>query len=216
MPVTTATRVRAIVCDWAGVLTNPLHEIVGAYCELAGVSPERIGAALASVAERHGADPFAELERGRMSEATFLTRVAAALAADGGSQVELDGFRSAWFAGVRPNDEFLAYLSELHGRGLQLALLTNNVHEWDAAWRAKLASLDLFSVVVTSCAEGVRKPEPAIYERTLAYLGRPASACLFIDDSPENCEGARAAGLDAIWFESTRQAIAAIDERLEP
>jgi putative hydrolase of the HAD superfamily len=213
-PVSASTRVRAVICDWAGVLTNSVPDIVSAYCETAGVTPQRIGAALAAVAERDGHDPFAQLELGRISEETFLTRVADALARDGDAPVDLSAFRSAWFAGVRPNDEFVSYIVGLRRRQVALALLTNNVREWDAEWRAKLAPLHAFSVVVTSFDEGVRKPDPEIFRRTLSYLELPASACLFVDDSLDNCKGAEAAGLHAVWFRSTEQAVAAIEARL--
>jgi len=209
------TAIRAVVCDWAGVLTNPVAEFLTSYCAAVDVAPERIVAAIGRVAARDGGDPFAEMERGRLSEEEFLARIGAALAADGGPPVELGGFRAAWFAGVRPNRAFLGYLEELWRRGMTLAVLTNNVREWDSAWRATLTPSEIFSVIVTSCDEGVRKPDRAIYERTLGYLSLPPSECLFVDDVRENCEAAQALGLEAILFRSTAQAIAEIDRRLE-
>jgi putative hydrolase of the HAD superfamily len=213
-PAEPANAIRAVVCDWAGVLTNPVAECLGAYCAAVDVAPERIVTAVGRAAARHGHDPFAEMECGRLSEKGFLERIGTALGADGGPPVDLRGFRPAWFAGVRPNGAFLDYLEDLSGRGVTLAVLTNNVREWDAAWRATLPRPEIFSVIVTSCAEGVRKPDPAIYAATLDYLGLPAQACLFVDDVLENCDAARAAGLEAILFRSTAQAIAEIDARL--
>ena len=132
----------------------------------------------------------------------------------GGLTVGLDGFRRAWFAGIRPNRVFGSYLAGLRRRGLTLALVTNNVREWDERWRATVPGIDGFSVVVSSAEEGVRKPDPRIYERTLGRLALPPEACLFVDDSSENCDGARTCGLDAVWFSSTSQAIDAIEARL--
>ena len=43
-------------------------------------------------------------------------------------------------------------------------------------------------------------PDPIIFERTLARLGRAATEAVFIDDMPANVAGARAIGLAAIHF----------------
>lgn len=58
-----------------------------------------------------------------------------------------------------------------------------------------------FRVALSSCYLGLRKPEPAIYQRALDILGRPAERILFIDDRVENVAGAEAAGMKAIRFE---------------
>jgi FMN phosphatase YigB (HAD superfamily) len=44
----------------------------------------------------------------------------------------------------------------------------------------------------------------------LERIGEPAGACLFVDDVPVNCEGARKAGLHAVHFQDNEQAIAEI------
>jgi epoxide hydrolase-like predicted phosphatase len=102
----------------------------------------------------------------------------------------------------------IEYMRELSGRGYKLAICTNNVREWEQLWRAKLPVDELFDVVIDSAFVGVRKPEPAIYERTLEQLGVSAQAALMIDDIEVNCDAARALGMQAIWFQSTDQAIA--------
>jgi putative hydrolase of the HAD superfamily len=61
----------------------------------------------------------------------------------------------------------------------------------------------------------MRKPEPEIYELTLERLGGvQANECAFLDDLDVNCDAARALGMAAIRFESTDQAIAALDALL--
>jgi HAD superfamily hydrolase (TIGR01509 family) len=47
----------------------------------------------------------------------------------------------------------------------------------------------------------LRKPDPAIYQAALDILGRPPERILFIDDRPENVDGAVKAGMKAIRFE---------------
>ena len=55
--------------------------------------------------------------------------------------------------------------------GLRTAIVTNNIREYGDAWRARLAIDELFDLVVDSCEEGVRKPDPAIFHTALDRLG---------------------------------------------
>ena len=66
---------------------------------------------------------------------------------------------------------------------------------------SKFGLRDYFDVAFSSCYVGLRKPEPAIYQRALDILGRPRERVLFIDDREENAAGAEAAGMKAIRFE---------------
>ena len=65
----------------------------------------------------------------------------------------------------------------------------------------------LFDLVVESSAEGIRKPDPRIYELTCARLGVPAQACVFLDDLGINLKPARALGMHTIKVLSEDQAI---------
>lgn len=58
----------------------------------------------------------------------------------------------------------------------------------------------LFDREFYSCFVGAAKPQAAFFDRVVAQLGCPAGAVLFLDDRPENVEGARAAGLNATLY----------------
>ena len=98
-----------------------------------------------------------------------------------------------------------------------MALLTNNVREWEPQWRAKLPEIDeIFEVVVDSAFVGMRKPDREIYELTLERLGdgvEPAH-CVFVDDVDVNCEAAVALGMRAVHFVDADQAIADVERAL--
>jgi putative hydrolase of the HAD superfamily len=98
-----------------------------------------------------------------------------------------------------------------------MALLTNNVREWEPHWRAKLPDIDeIFELVVDSAFVGMRKPERGIYELTLERLdGIPAGDCLFVDDIEANCEAAADVGMHAVRFGDNEQAIAEMEAILE-
>src|SRR5206468_8009468 len=134
----------------------------------------------------------------RLTEAEFLGAIEAEL----GGGVQLDSLRETYFANLHPNERMIRYMRELRDRGLRLALLTNNVREWEPHWRAKLPDIDeIFEIVVDSAFVGMRKPEPEIYELTLERLdGVAAGECLFVDDIEANCEAAAALGMHVVRF----------------
>jgi epoxide hydrolase-like predicted phosphatase len=208
------SRVEAVVSDFGGVLTTPLVQAFAAYQEASGISFESLGLAIARVTAQTGANPLYELETGRLTEREFVSSLERGLEAALGRAVRLEGFRDAYFDNLHPNLELIDYLGSLRERGLRLALLTNNVREWEPLWRAKLPVDDLFETVVDSAFVGVRKPDRAIYEILLERLGLPARACLLVDDLDVNCAAARELGMGAVQFRDTAQAIAEIEAAL--
>jgi putative hydrolase of the HAD superfamily len=214
-PASRATsRIEGIVCDFGGVLTSALiHSFVGVL-DSSGVSFEDLGKAMLALTEREGSNPLFELETGRMTEAGFMGSLSDELSAQRGSRVELDGFGERYFRHLEPNERMIEYMRSLHGRGYKLAICTNNVREWEARWRAMLPVDEIFDAVVDSAFVGSRKPEPRIYEITLERLGTEPEATLFVDDIEMNCQAARELGMQAIRFESTDQAIEAIEAAL--
>lgn len=65
---------------------------------------------------------------------------------------------------------------------------------------AEYALLKEFDLVVGSAYEGIMKPDPIIYERTLQRLEVTPHESIFIDDSSVNIAGAQALGINAILF----------------
>jgi HAD superfamily hydrolase (TIGR01509 family) len=60
----------------------------------------------------------------------------------------------------------------------------------------------LFELMVFSAEEGIAKPDPEIFLRTVSRLGVPPGNALFIDDVPENVAGAQAVGMHAALSQS--------------
>jgi putative hydrolase of the HAD superfamily len=204
--------IRAVICDFGGVLTTPLMESFLAYQRESGISLEDLGAAMAKLMhEDGGRHPLFELEKGKLSEDEFTRRLGAALGREVGSM------RDTYFENLHPNEPIIEYMRGLREDGIRLALLTNNVREWEPLWRAKLPDVDeLFEVVVDSGFVGMRKPEPEIYELTLDRMGDGlrAEECVFLDDIEVNCDAARDLGMVAIRFHDNEQAIAELNGAL--
>jgi putative hydrolase of the HAD superfamily len=205
------TAVRCVVSDFGGVLTTPLLHAFAAIQEHWGVPVEALGRAMAEAERTDGRHPLYELETGRMTEAAFIASLEAGVAAQLGRPVSLHDFSERYFAALRPNDELFAYYRSLRGRGIRMALLTNNVREWEPRWRAMLPVDEVFELVVDSAFVGVRKPDARIYELTLERLGLPAAACAFVDDMERNVTAAAALGMRGVRHDETPATIAALN-----
>jgi len=205
-------RIAAVISDFGGVLTSPLIESFAAVQDQTGIPFEELGEAMAAIAERDGAHPLYELEKGRVSEADFLESLAAELEPRLGHRPEMHRFSEIYFEALEPNGPMIALMRELKDKGLRMAMLTNNVREWEPRWRSMLPVDEIFELVVDSAFVGVRKPEPEIYELTLQRLGDGIAGehCLFIDDVEVNCAAARDLGIQAVRFESNEQALGEI------
>jgi putative hydrolase of the HAD superfamily len=200
--------IRAVISDFGGVLTNHLVEAFGAFQDESGISAEQLGRGMQRIAERDGEYPLYRLERGELSEADFLEDLSWGLEDELGHRPKLHGFREIYFKALHANEPMLELMRELRGRGYRMAILTNNVREWEEHWRAKLPIDEIFELVVDSAWVGMRKPEPEIYQLTLERLGAVDPAyCLFVDDNELNVDAARRLGMRAVHFRSNEQAI---------
>jgi len=203
--------IKAIVSDFGGVLTTPLLQSFMAFQDQTGITTETLGKAMQAATEANGGEnPLFEMERGEITEDAFLAQLTECLEPLLGHPPEMHRFREIYFEALEPNAEMIDLMRELKGEGYRMAMLTNNVREWEPLWRSMLPVDEIFETVVDSGFVGCRKPESRIYELTLERISEPAAACLFIDDVLVNCEGARKAGLHAVHFQNNAQAIPAI------
>ena len=119
---------------------------------------------------------------------------------------QIDAFRRSYFADEAPNEGVLDLIRRLQGR-YKLAVLSNSpprLSKWLSDW----GILDLFDIVVCSGDEGVVKPDPAIFELTLARLDVAPEEAVFVDDTPGHVQAARALGMRGVHF-STAAALEA-------
>ena len=202
--------IRAVVSDFGGVLTTPLIESFAAFQEETGLTAQVLGEAMAAAAERSGRHPLFELETGRLTEEEFLAEIEAELSGRLGHRPHMHRFREIYFDALQPNPPMIELMRRLRDDGLRMAMLTNNVREWEPLWRSMLPVDEIFELVVDSAFVGCRKPDAEIYEILLERLGVPAAECLFVDDVDVNCEAARSLGFTAVHFRDNEQAIAEI------
>jgi putative hydrolase of the HAD superfamily len=152
---------------------------------------------LADLEARHPA-PYAEWERGAIPIKDYLDAVVF---------YEPRSFSQDDFFGFMLNqskllpDGALGILEQLAASDIcMLGALNNEARETNEFRFESFGLRNYFSVALSSCYLGLRKPDLAIYERALDILGRPANRILFIDDRAQNAAGAAAAGMKAIQF----------------
>jgi putative hydrolase of the HAD superfamily len=81
-----------------------------------------------------------------------------------------------------------------------IGALNNEARETNEFRFAHFGLRRYFKVAFSSCYVGLRKPEPAMYQRALDILGCKPERVLFIDDRQENVAGGLAAGMNVIQF----------------
>jgi epoxide hydrolase-like predicted phosphatase len=96
------------------------------------------------------------------------------------------------------SESLLELVATLRKNNYKVGLLSNVGED---SYKAFIMPIeDKFDVVVTSFHVQLAKPDAAIFEHTVHALGVQPHECVMVDDSPNNCEGARVAGMDAIRY----------------
>lgn len=189
-----SAEVTAVVFDYGGVLTGPPFERVAEFEAENGLPADTI--------MRFFDEPeWEDLMLGKASVREWMKSLGRRVQENHGVHIDLRAL-GVLLAGEGPQPAMLDMLRELHGRGIALGILTNNVQE--SAWRG-LVPVELLDVVVDSSEVGLAKPDPRIYELLLEKLGRAGSQVAYFDDLEENIPPARALGIQAFLFESAEQ-----------
>ena len=96
-------------------------------------------------------------------------------------------------------------MKRLKAAGYALYGLSNWSAETFPLMRDRFDFFKLLDDIVISGEVGMIKPEPEIFEHMLARIGKPAGACLFIDDAAANVGQAQKMGFATIHFHSPAQ-----------
>ena len=91
-------------------------------------------------------------------------------------------------------------LKQLKKQGYPLGLITNGLYPFQFHNMQALNLEPYFSVILVSEKEGIRKPAPAIFHKATGFLNIKNEEAVYIGDNPKtDIEGARLAGLKAVW-----------------
>ena len=183
--------IRAIIFDYGGVLMRTVTPLPRRELEQRfGLPPD---GANKLVSEGPLLD---EVQLGHISSAEFWADVGQRL---GLNAEELAEFRQAFWAGDRLDEELVSLIRYLRDAGYRTALLSN-APAGLCQRVEQLGIADAFDFVVVSGCEGLMKPDPAIFELTLAQVGVTAEETVFVDDFWVNVAAAQQVGFHATRF----------------
>jgi HAD superfamily hydrolase (TIGR01549 family) len=110
--------------------------------------------------------------------------------------------------------ESAALVRRLHAAGSRLGVLSNtNPLDYEFVRRQFPWISECFELAVVSYEARAMKPDAAIFRHAADRAGAGPGEVFFTDDRDENVEGALAAGLDAVLFESAEQIAAELRRR---
>ena len=199
---------QAVLWDFGGVLTTSPFESFNRYEHANGLPLDFIRTVNATNPESNA---WAQFESSQITLAEFdgLFREESAAA---GHPIDGKQVVALLSGDLRPRMVEVLRICKQH---LKVGCITNNVKAGGGSRLARdesragdiAAVMELFEVVVQSSVEGVRKPNPKIYEIASQRLGVELSRCAFLDDLGVNLKPARALGMSTIKVESEEQAI---------
>ncbi|MGA2612033.1 MAG: HAD family phosphatase [Spirochaetia bacterium] len=190
-----------VIFDYGGVLGLPLDpEREAAMIALTRLSRAKFHTAYSR--DRVG------LDRGTLETDEYWRRLFAAGGVTATPELLARIEREDALGWSRVNQRVVDWSYELREAGYRTAILSNMPSEKLKFMEEdeKFRWIKDFDVAVFSCQHLLVKPEPAIYRLCLEKLGASPGECIFLDDVPENAEGARAVGIPAIVFRSPDEA----------
>jgi putative hydrolase of the HAD superfamily len=208
---------RAVIFDLGGVVLPSPFDTFAEYERTHGL-PERFIRGVVAASADHGA--WARLERGELDMAGFADAFAAECAEAGGTVDALE-LMTAIGDGAGPRPEMITAIRTIRSHGLRTGALTNNwapavpVPAADPGGRGGFAGLgDIFDTIVESAVEGLRKPDPRIYQLACARLDVTPAETVFLDDLGVNLKPARALGMTTIKVVEPATALAELSDVL--
>lgn len=201
---------KAVMFDLGGVvLDSPLHVFRQYEAEL-GLSTGLLSRMITGSGE---SGAWARLERGELEMSAFFTAFDAEAAAHG------PGIRATDLMDridllCQPRPAVLRAIRAIRRAGLATAALTNNWSSDDQHQKMALLRPE-FDVFIESAREGVRKPDPRIYELACERLGCAPNEVVFLDDIGANLKPARQMGMATIKVVDPAVALGELEALLE-
>ena len=201
--------IEAVLWDFGGVFTTSPFEAFARFEQARGLPPNFIRTVNSTNPDDNA---WARFESAAIDAAAFdeaFAREAEAL----GHRVRGADVLKLLSGAFRPRMAAALATCKQH---YKVGCITNNMKRADAPppraddERADQAArvMALFDVVVESSVEGVRKPQPRIYEIACERLGVAPRHAVFLDDLGINLKPARAMGMTTIRVTTEDQALA--------
>ncbi|MCM3718322.1 HAD family hydrolase [Fictibacillus phosphorivorans] len=162
----------------------------------------RLSSVLSHIPKKVFADKFIELEQnGHVYKDKVYLKLAEELAVRRMPPGEmLDDYMTQFKHHCTPFPNLVSTLEELKKKGLKVGLVTNGYGVFQNDTIKALGIKEYFDDILISEMEGVRKPDPIVFERAAERLNVKTTECMFVGDHPKNdVEAARDTGMVAVW-----------------
>ena len=197
--------IQAVVFDFGGVMTTT-------------IMPERVRPLVKSLGIDWKVleDGFARYRRQMDADLMTIEEMYARIWADAGLSVAPETqakiVEEDMASYLYRDESTLAWMRDLKARGFRIGILTNMCTTFAKLFPQHFPDfIALADALVISGEEHLYKPQREIYDLLVDRIGLPPETLCFIDDVEANCQGARDAGWQAIRYESTPQASAALE-----
>ncbi len=186
--------ISTIIFDWGGVLIeDPTPGMIAYFAKKLGVAPAQMG--------RLWSPYMSDFQCGFIAENDVWTKICKQINQEIPSEPSLwgDAFKSVY-------QEQTAVWDLVHhfkSKGYKTGFLSNT--EIPAMDLFKTKNYSCFDMILFSCAEGLRKPDPQIFLRALEKIGSHPAQTVFIDDRLDYLEGAKQVGINAVHFQGVSQ-----------
>jgi putative hydrolase of the HAD superfamily len=155
----------------------------------------------AEFADRHDM-VVSSLERGKITFDEYLDRTIFYRPRPFAREV----FKDYVFSLSQPHRDVLGIAEQVAKSGRYFMATINNESEELNLYRIQTFGLrEIFSVFVSSCFVGLRKPEQGIYRLALEVTQKSPEDCCFIDDRALNLESAQQLGMHTIEMRDVEQ-----------
>jgi putative hydrolase of the HAD superfamily len=192
------TELKAVIFDFGGVFTDSPFHAFSAYAEKIGASDEQVTDIVFGGYGVDGDHPWHRVERGEIALEQAREDILILGQAQGLNVDIWEVFMAMAENGGGLRHELVEYVRKIRTAGLATGIITNNVAEFREGLRAMLPVDELFDFVVDSSEVGMRKPNPAIFEKALEIGGFSADEVLFLDDFEGNIIAASALNIRSI------------------
>ena len=183
--------IRTIVFDMGGVLIKFDREFfihrLGVHAEDEAILMNEVFCSL----------EWARMDRGSLTEAEAAKSICARLP----ERLHLAAERlvTMWERPILEIDGMYELVKELKMRGYKVLLLSNASVRQHEYW-PRIPASELFDGKIISADIHLVKPQPEIYRLLCETFHVLPEECFFIDDSPQNIEGAYEAGIQGFIF----------------
>lgn len=145
-----------------------------------------------------------EFDRGELAGEELMQ---AFVDADPGIEEELHKAYDNIHGMVSIRDYAISWVQELKAKGYKVWYLSNFSEKTEIECADSIAFIPYMDGGILSWKDKLIKPDPKIYQLMLERFGLVAQESVFIDDLPENVQGAINEGIHGIVFETREQVL---------